>query len=305
MLVGLLSALFFSATFLLNRAISLEGGHWYWSAALRFCFTLTFLAIGLIGFKGREYFKQVLQEFMTHCKFWLLAGTIGFGFFYGLICFAADFAPGWVVATTWQFTIIASLFVLALFGRKLPKTVWFFTCIVVVGITLVNISHFEVGSMETLLLGAIPVIGAAFSYPTGNQLVWEAKHKRLEAGDISVNILNNAFVKVFLLTLGSFPLWIILYFTLDIGVPSSAQALNVSMIALLSGVIATSLFLYARNKADTPEKLMAIDATQSGEVFFALGGEILFLGALFPSILGVIGIGITLTGLLLLAKYNH
>jgi hypothetical protein len=33
---GLLAALFFSSTFILNRAMSLEGGHWVWSAALRY-----------------------------------------------------------------------------------------------------------------------------------------------------------------------------------------------------------------------------------------------------------------------------
>ena len=31
-LIGLLSGLFFSSTFVLNRMMSLEGGHWVWSA---------------------------------------------------------------------------------------------------------------------------------------------------------------------------------------------------------------------------------------------------------------------------------
>ena len=30
MLLGLAAGMFFSATFILNRAMSLEGGHWYW-----------------------------------------------------------------------------------------------------------------------------------------------------------------------------------------------------------------------------------------------------------------------------------
>jgi hypothetical protein len=33
--IGVLAALFFSSTFLLNRAMSLAGGHWVWSAGLR------------------------------------------------------------------------------------------------------------------------------------------------------------------------------------------------------------------------------------------------------------------------------
>ena len=304
LMTGLLSALFFSATFVLNRTISLEGGHWFWSAGLRFAFTLSFLSVGIILFKGIGYFKQILVEFRTHFRFWVVAGTVGFGFFYGLICFAADFAPGWIVATTWQFTIIASLFVLALFGRRLSPLIWLFTCIVVAGITLVNISHFETGDVGALLLGILPVLGAAFSYPLGNQLVWENKHKRIALNDPGVLLLNNAFVKVFLLTLGSFPLWIVLFLTLDVSTPSTEQALNVAMIALLSGIIATSLFLYARNHADTPAKLMVVDATQSGEVFFALAGEVLFLGAALPGLLGVSGILVTLLGLILLTKFN-
>jgi hypothetical protein len=44
-----------------------------------------------------------------------VAWSIGFGGFYALICFSADYSPSWVIATTWQFTIIASLFVLMLF----------------------------------------------------------------------------------------------------------------------------------------------------------------------------------------------
>ena len=35
-LIGLLSGLFFSSTFILNRVMSLEGGHWLWSAFLQY-----------------------------------------------------------------------------------------------------------------------------------------------------------------------------------------------------------------------------------------------------------------------------
>ena len=51
-------------------------------------------------------------------SFWTVAGSVGFGGFYALICFSADHSPGWVIATTWQSTIIASLFVLMGFGRR-------------------------------------------------------------------------------------------------------------------------------------------------------------------------------------------
>jgi drug/metabolite transporter (DMT)-like permease len=300
----LLAALFFSATFLINRAISLDGGHWYWSATLRFFYTLLFLGLGFIFFKSFDYFKKVLNEYISNFRFWTIAGTIGFGFFYSLICFAADFSPAWVVATTWQLTILASLFVLHFFGQKLSKKIWFFTFIIFAGITLVNISHFDMSNLKPLLFGFIPVLIAAISYPLGNQLVWEEKKKRKELHDKNLYILNNAFVKVFLLTLGSFPLWFILYFFTDATVPSQGQYISVAFIALLSGVIATSLFLYARSLANSSNKLITVDASQSAEVFFALLGEIIFLNAVLPNNIGIIGIFITVLGLVLLTKSN-
>ena len=47
MLTGLAAGLFFSSTFVLNRAMSLEGGHWYWSAALRYFYMVILLGGGL------------------------------------------------------------------------------------------------------------------------------------------------------------------------------------------------------------------------------------------------------------------
>lgn len=299
--VGLLSALFFSATFLINRAISLDGGHWYFSASLRFLYTLLFLTLGFILFKGFSYFKLIILEYIENIRFWTVSGTIGFGFFYSLICYAADFSPAWVLATTWQITILASLFVLAFFGQKLSKKIWFFTFIIFLGITLVNLSHFDINNIEALLLGSLPILIASFSYPIGNQLVWEEKKKRKEFNK-DIRIINNAFVKVFLLTLGSLPLWIVLYFLTDATVPSQEQYLSVAMIAILSGVIATSLFLYVRSHANTPSKLVLVDASQSGEVFFALLGEVIFLNVAFPNSIGLIGIIITIVGLIILMK---
>ena len=302
LVVGLLAALFFSATFLINRSISLEGGHWYWSASLRYVYTILFLGFGLFAFRGKVYFLRVWREFFAHLGFWTLAGSIGFGSFYAFLCFAADFSPAWVVATTWQITIIASLFVLSFFGQKLPKSIWVLSFVIFIGISCVNLSHFDISDYKPLLLGFIPVLIAALSYPLGNQLVWQAKKRRTNLGDESVNLLNNAFVKVLLLTLGSYPVWIALGLFVDIGVPSAGQFVSVAFVALLSGVIATSLFLYARNKANTPSKLMLVDATQSGEVVFALLGEIIFLGAVLPNLMGLFGIVITIISLIVIVK---
>lgn len=303
LILGLLSALFFSFTFLINRAISLDAGHWFYSGFLRYFFTILFISILLISFKGFSYFKRVLKEFVSNIVFWLISGTIGFGIFYSLICFAADYSPAWIVATSWQITIIASLIILFFFGKKLSFLTWVFTIIVFIGITIVNISHFELSNIKALLFGFIPVLIAAFAFPLGNQLVWEEKEKRAKNNN-NIDILNNAFAKVLLLCLGSTPLWLILYFILDVSSPSSSQVINVAYISLFSGVIASSLFLYARSKANSAKKLILVDATQSGEVFFSLGAEVIFLGALIPSLFGFLGIFITLFGLMLLAFFD-
>lgn len=301
LIIGLLSGVFFTATFLINRAISLDGGHWFFSGALRVFYAVLFISLGFIVLKGFDYFKSVIKEYIEHFRFWTIAGTIGFGFFYSLLCYAADFSPAWVVATTWQVTIISSLFVLAFFGKKLSKKIWFFTIIIFAGITMVNLSHFDINNIEPLLLGFLPVLIASFCYPFGNQMVWEEKTKRIEKNKDS-KVLNNTFVKVFLLTLGSFPFWVILYFLSDATTPTYSQYVNVGLITLLSGIIATSLFLYARSHADTSSKIVLVDATQSGEVFFALIGEIIFLNAAIPNGMGIAGLIITLVGLIALTK---
>ncbi len=305
MLLGLTAGMFFSATFIFNRAMSLEGGHWYWSAALRYAYMVAFLGLGISAFKGVPYFRQVLSEFLRHWMFWIISGSIGFGGFYALICFAADHSPGWVVATTWQMTIIATLFVLRLFGKTFSKKIWLYSVVVFAGVCLVNISQVETANVLTLLLGALPVLVAAFLYPLGNQLVWEAKHGRKGLPNVDSTLLNNAFAKVFLLSLGSVPFWLLLFPFTDAPPPSHGQFINVALVALFSGVIATSLFLSARNKADNASKLAAVDATQSSEVIFALAGEVLFLQASLPNMMGVFGMLVACVGLIAFVCHKH
>ncbi len=305
MLLGLAAGMFFSATFIFNRAISLEGGHWYWSAALRYGYMIGFLGVGISLFKGGAYFRRIVAEFRRHWWFWTLTGSIGFGGFYSLICFAADHSPGWVVATTWQLTIIASLLVLMLFGKTFSKKIWLYSFIVFSGVFLVNVSQVESGNLMALLLGTSPVLAAAFLYPLGNQLVWEAKQGRAGLPRLDAELLDNAFAKVLLLSVGTIPFWLLLYPFTDAVLPSQGQYLQVALVALFSGVIATSLFLSARNRADNASKLAAVDATQSSEVVFAMAGEVMFLQALLPNSLGLIGMFVACIGLIAFVRHEH
>lgn len=297
--LGLLSALFFSSTFVLNRLMSLEGGHWVWSASLRYAFMILFLLIVLRVVQGQKATREVFKLFFEHWLFWSVAGSIGFGCFYALLCFSADFAPAWVIASTWQMTIIASLFVLMLFGRHFPKRVWFFSSLIVVGVCLVNTSHIEVFEWSVFLKGALPVLLAAFCYPFGNQLVWEAKHGHAYFPKIDSPLLDNAFNKVFLLTLGSLPFWFVLILFIAPPPPLLSQVFQTSLVAVLSGLVATTLFLMARHRAKTSSELAAVDATQASEVIFALLAELLFLGAAFPNAQALLGMGLVFIGLFL------
>ena len=304
-LLGALAALFFSATFILNRAMSLEGGHWFWSASLRYLSMVLLLGTGLFLAKGPAYFARIINELRHNWLFWTISGSLGFGCFYALICFAADFAPGWVVATTWQLTIIATLFVLMLFGGRFARRIWLYAAVVFAGISLVNISNVGTTDLRPVLLGAVAVLLAAFCYPLGNQLVWEAQRGRPSLPRLDADLMANSFTRVLLLSAGSLPFWLLLYPFTDAVLPSTGQLLNTGLVAVFSGVIATTLFLQARGQADNASRLAAVDATQSSEVLFALTGEILLLHAPLPNLAGLVGIAVTIVGLIAFARHEH
>jgi len=303
-LIGLLAGLFFSSTFILNLVMSLEGGHWIWSASLRYGYMILFLVAWFLIFKSPAALVEVLRVFFRNWIFWTLAGSIGFGLFYALICYSADHAPGWVVATTWQFTIIATLFVLLLFGRRFPRKTWLFSTLVFSGVLMVNLGQAENTDLAKLAAGAIPVLIAALCYPLGNQMVWEATNGNRRLPDVSSPVLETPFARVLLMSLGSLPLWIILIAVVTPAPPSTGQLLNTALVALFSGVVATSLFLQARNLSKTAGELAAVDATQSSEVLFALLGEIVIIGAELPDLVSLVGILITCAGITLFVWFQ-
>jgi drug/metabolite transporter (DMT)-like permease len=280
--------------------MSLDGGHWLWTASLRYLFMLLLLLCWFLLSGNRRLLGELLRLYGRHWVFWTIAGTIGFGFFYALISYSASFSPGWVVATTWQTTIIATPFVLLGFRRRVPGSALIFSLLIFAGVVLVNVSQAQIAPLRDVLKGAIPVLLAAFCYPVGNQLVWEVQnsgHSRLP--EIDSPALNRPFAKVLLLTLGSVPFWLLLVLVYQPPPPTAGQIVQTAMVALFSGIIATSLFLYTRQLARDPYELSAVDATQASEVIFALTAEILFLHAEMPNLYGIIGIIITILGLCL------
>ena len=304
--LGIISGAFFSTTFVLNELMSVQNGHWLYSATLRYFFMILFLAIILLFQGGIKRLKEVTNLFLQNYIFWIISGTIGFGFFYALICFAADYSPGWVIAASWQFTIVATLFVLLFFGKSFPKKIWFFSSIIFIGVCLVNLSHIDNFEFSTFIYGAIPVLVASFCYPLGNQLIWESQNgSNTKVPHIKSSLLKNSFNKVVLMCLGSIPFWIVLLLIFQPSLPSSSQVINSSFVALFSGVFATTIFLYARGMAKNSDEIAAVDATQASEVIFAMIGGFLLFGNISISTFSIIGLILIMLGLFLFIKYQN
>lgn len=104
--IGILASLFFAVTFILNRAMELSGGSWMWSSSLRFLFMIPFLFL-IVYAKGK--WAPLWHEIRKKPFFWLKWSFTGFVLFYAPITFAAAYGPGWLIAGTWQITIVAGV----------------------------------------------------------------------------------------------------------------------------------------------------------------------------------------------------
>ncbi len=291
--LGLLAALFFAVTFVLNRLMSVEGGHWVWSSSLRFFWMIPFLLILVIP---RKKLRPLLEEIKKKPVQWILWSTIGFGAFYAPLTFAAAYGPSWLVASTWQITIIAGMLIAPFINRtKFKNTFSFqtllFSLIILLGVLIMQISQAKSITTNELLLGTIPVLIAAFAYPLGNRKMMQLCDGKL-----------NAIQRTLGMTLASLPFWIILsIYGLSISeLPTGGQVYQTLIVAISSGVIATVLFFMATDFVRKDEKSLAsVEATQSAEVLFALAGEIIIIGSPLPDAYSVIGISLVIIGMLL------
>lgn len=298
-IIGIVAALFFAVTFVLNHSMELEGGSWLWSSSLRYFFMLPFL-ITIVAIRGTNGFRVMASEMKAKPAAWLVWSFVGFVLFYAPLTFAAAFGPGWLVSGTWQFTIIAGvllapLFITVIAGKpvraQIPLISLTISGIILVGILLIQIPQAKSVSTESLLLGILPVVVAAFAYPLGNRKMMEVCGGRVDP-----------FQRVLGMTIASLPAWIILavYALFTVGLPSSSQVFQSLLVAVSSGVIATVLFFIATDRVRNNQgKLAAVEATQSTEVLFAMIGEMLLLSVPLPQPIALAGLGIIIIGMLL------
>ncbi|WP_404450377.1 multidrug resistance efflux transporter family protein [Sutcliffiella horikoshii] len=296
-LLGILASVFFAVTFVLNRSMELSGGSWLWSSSLRFFFMVPFLFV-IVWLRGN--LKQLFQEMRTNPLPWFIWSFTGFVLFYGPITFAASYGPGWLVAGTWQLTIIAGVLLGPFFYKvvngkrvreKIPARGLLISMVIFAGVLFIQTQQGSGISLPMILYGIIPVAIASFAYPLGNRKMMEVCGGRVDT-----------FQRVLGMTLATIPVWLLVaargYMT--VGAPSQEQVLQTFIVAISSGVIATTLFFIATDMVrNSQEKLAVVEATQSTQVLFVLIGEIMLLSTPMPNGMGMLGLFIIIIGMLL------
>lgn len=288
LLIGILSSFFFSFTFILNRSMHLSGGFWIWSGSLRYLFTLPILALLVHRTVGLHRIHSLVRKQLGR---WLLWSTVGFGLFYAPLCFAGDYGESWLVAASWQITIVAGVFLTPLFGKKIEVRNLFAALIILSGVLLLQIRYLEGFQIGILLSVLLPILIAAVAYPLGNR-------KMMQLCDSQVTTLE----RVYGMTLCSMPFWLALS-VVAVGVsglPSLDQTGQSFLTALFSGIIATMLFFYATDSVKQDHKSLAVvESTQAGEVIFSLLGGMLLLKDPSPDAFGYAGIALIVAGIVI------
>jgi drug/metabolite transporter (DMT)-like permease len=306
-ILGVLASFFFAFTFVLNRAMDLEGGSWIWSASLRYVFMVPLLW-GIVAARGNV--GNLFTVMSKNWKSWVLWSFVGFVLFYAPLSFASSFGPGWLIASTWQITIISGILLTPLFSQKtetsagvtymkarIPLQGLLMSLIILAGVVIMQLEHATLLGIKEVIGSVIPVLVASVAYPLGNR-------KMMEICDGQVD----AFQRVLGMTIASLPFWFLLagYELAVSGAPAMSQVIQCLIVALSSGLVATVLFFFATDIVkNDPQKLAAVEATQSGEVLFALAGELWFLSAPMPSLLSWLGMGLVIAGMILHSYVSH
>lgn len=291
--VGLLSALFFTAVYVLNRAMAVDGGHWAWTASLRYFLSLPLLAC-VVPFNGG--FAPVWRALRAHPLPWLCWSGIGFTLFCVCLTWAAASGPAWLVAGSFQLTVVAGMLIAPLIYRdaraRLPRPALALGSVIVVGVLMLQLGHFDARLDATAWAALVSVGVAAVLYPLGNRKI--LLHLERSGDELS------ATQRVFGMTLASQPFWLAVaaYAGHSAGWPGLPQIVLAGCVALFAGTIATVLFFHAtglvRNDATA---LGAVEAMQAAEILFATALGIAFLAEPPPQGLAAAGVVVIIAGI--------
>jgi drug/metabolite transporter (DMT)-like permease len=291
--IALLSALFFTLTYVLNRAIANDGGHWAWTASLRYLLTLPML-LPLMPWQGG--IAPVWRALRAHPWAWLRCSTIGFVLFYLLLAYAAASGPAWLVAGSFQFTVIAGMLCAPLIyrdaRRRLPRAGVAVGALIIGGVLLMQFGHFSGRLDRAAWIALSCVLGSAVLYPLGNRLLL----LHLESSGEHLN----ATQRVFGMTLASQPLWwlVAAFAWQQAGAPPPSQIALAAGVALSAGVIATILFFQATGMVrNNPVALGAAEAMQAAELLFATLLGVYWLHEAWPQGVALWGAALVILGI--------
>lgn len=297
--LGVIASFFFAFTFVFNQMMSLGGGSWIWSGALRYFFMFPLLLVLVVV---RKNIAGLIADLVRHPWQWLLWSTVGFGLFYAPLCYAAEYSPAWLVAGTWQITIVAGSLLAPLFyetmatpngevrlRKRIPRKGLALSLLILLGIAIMVWEQSHQASWQEILAGTLPVFAAAFAYPLGNRKMIELCGDRLDT-----------MQRVLGMTVASLPFWLVLAVigVVKTGLPSAGQSLQALVVAVFSGVVATVLFFKATDLTKgNVHRLATVEATQAGEVVFTLLGELLLIPGTRMSLWGSVGLTIVIVGM--------
>lgn len=283
--LALCSALFFTLTYVLNRSLVAGGGHWAWAVILRYLITLPLLAVA-IPLQGG--LGELPRELRMHLRPWLLWSSVGFVLFGIPLTWAASSGPSWLIAGSFQTTVLAGPLLAPLIYRdERARLAWptlSIGALIVAGVFTLQWGHAHGQLHAGDWLAMAAVVLSAFAYPLGNRgLLLHLEHSGHRI---------KAIQRVFGMTLCSWPLWLMFAVIAwcTIGPPRWREVLLAGGVALSSGTIATILFFRATDMVRRqPAALAAVEAMQAAELLFATLLGVLFLGESWPHGFALIG----------------
>lgn len=292
--LGILSSVFFSVTYVVNSAMAQSGGNWMWSASLRYLLLLPMLLV----LTAKQGWKPVFAELKRAPFQWILWSTVGFGLFYAPMAFSAAYGPSWMVAGAFQFTMLSGALETPLFldkdgnRQKVPTKLFPAFAVIIMGIFLLQVEQIcNDPNIGRALLFAIPMLISASAYPLGNR-------KTMAVCKVPLTTAQ----RMLAMTIGSLPFWLLLsgIATVRVGLPSSTQLAQATLVSLFAGLIATLIFFEStRLVKDHPQRLALVESTQCGEVVFSLVGGILFLHDALPGLFGWLGLALIVCGMII------
>ena len=203
------------------------------------------------------------------------------------------YAPGWLVAATFQLNIVAGSLLVPFINKEnktVPVQSVMVSVIIIMGVVMMQIEHANQVTSRELVFTIIPLIIAAISYPLGNRKMMQVVDGELTTSE-----------RILGMTIASMPFWIILtiYGLFSYGPPGINQIWQTLIVAVCSGVIATVLYFYATELVQHDNyKLAGVESTVTAAVIFALIAELIFLNAPVPNLTSLIGIAFVISGII-------